>query len=77
MVFLEFRLNLQNFAEIVDFQLYPLSISYRISSVVQGRGGVWIFSGTAHSQRIFINDLIDNSQVMQSSWQTGVADAAG
>ena len=25
--------------------------------------------------RIFINDLIDSNQVMQSTWQTGVSNA--
>ena len=29
-----------------------------------------------YSQRIFINDLIDSKQVMQSTWQTGAANAA-
>ena len=28
-----------------------------------------------YSQRIFINDLVDSNQVMQSMWQTGVANA--
>ena len=29
-----------------------------------------------YSQRIFINNLIDNNQVMQSRWQIGVANAS-
>ena len=33
--------------KVVDFQLYSLSISYRISNVLHG--GVRIFSGIAHS----------------------------
>ena len=34
----------------VDFQSYPLSISYRISNVVHG--GVWIFSGIAQCKMV-------------------------
>ena len=28
-----------------------------------------------HSQRTFINDLIDSNQVMQSTWQTGLGNS--
>ena len=38
----------KKFGEIGDFQSYWPSISYRISNVVHGGGGVWIFSGIAH-----------------------------
>ena len=30
---------------------------------------------TIYSQRIFLNDFIDNKQVMKSTWQTGAANA--
>ena len=32
-------------------------------------------SESQYSLRVFINDLIDSNQVMQSTWQTGVANA--